>query len=101
MSAEQKAIEDADAREMQVYRLKMQHRGWCEADGVRDTGWYWWWDEDPDAPPLPVSVLYSHTNGTYFASRGQLGWTRPQDVLDMRGWWMPLSEPQVTKHPFS
>lgn len=99
MSLEQKAIEDMDAKRLQDYRRKMQHRGWCEADGVKEQAWYWWWNEDSDAAPVPVSVLYSGSDGTYFASAGQLGWTRFQHVLDMRGWWMKLVEPDTAKHP--
>lgn len=62
-------------------------------DSAERTDWYWWWDED--GLPLPVYVAYSPTSESYFATQGQLGWNRSQEILDMGGWWMPLREPSL------
>lgn len=58
-------------------------------------GWYWWWNEDPNSLPVPVSIVYSGTEKRYFASIGQLGWSRPQWVEDMGGKWQMLVEPSI------
>jgi hypothetical protein len=81
------------------YRLKMEHRGWFRWDAIDEGRWYWWWDEDPDGVPVPVNVMYSPTTEKCFASTGQLGWNRAQDVDSMGGWWMKLVEPSVADHP--
>jgi hypothetical protein len=60
-----------------------------------EQGWYWWWNEDPDSEPVPVSILKSGVDGRCFASMGQLGWTRAQNVEDMGGWWMRMVEPEL------
>ena len=58
-----------------------------------EQAWYWWWNEDPDSEPVPVSIITSGTDGRCFASKGQLGWTRHQYVEEMGGQWMRLIEP--------
>jgi len=60
-----------------------------------DQGWYWWWNEDPDDVPIPVSILASGMDGRCFASKGQFGWTRHQYVEEMRGRWIRLIEPEL------
>lgn len=60
-----------------------------------EQGWYWWWNEDPDDVPVPVSILASGMDGRCFASKGQFGWTRHQYVEEMGGWWMRLIEPEL------
>jgi len=59
------------------------------------SGWWWFWYGDADCAPAPVSIMYSGSDGRYFASSGQLGWTRRQYVDDMPGYWMPLPEPPI------
>lgn len=56
-------------------------------------GLWWWWNEDEDSLPIPVSIMYSGTSDSYFASEGQWGWTRFQNVEDMGGFWMRCYEP--------
>lgn len=56
-----------------------------------EQGYWWWWNED--GPPIPVYIMFSGTDGRYFASVGQHGWNRVQYVEDMGGMWMPLPEP--------
>lgn len=66
---------------------------WVPAAEVNEQGEWWWWNGDDDSAPVPVSILYSGFGNSYFASMGQLGWTRAQEVLDMGGWWMRILEP--------
>lgn len=69
---------------------------WTTWEGVTNIGEYWWWNGDWDSSPVPVSILSSYAgNGkyTYFATLGQLGWTRAQDVWDMGGWWKFIPTP--------
>lgn len=68
---------------------------WIQPDAIEEQGFYWWWNGDEDAAPIPVSVMLSGTCGEYFASVGQYGWTEPQFVTDMGGWWMKLVEPST------
>ncbi len=63
-------------------------------DLPRVSGLYWWWNEDEDSLPIPVSIHYSGTSDSYFAPAGQWGWTRFQDVQEMGGRWMRLIEPE-------
>jgi len=71
---------------------------WIKWNDVKEPGWYWWSSEPGDLP-VPVSVLHSPTSDTYFASQGQLGWTRSQELSDMMGWWMKLNEPKTPTNP--
>jgi hypothetical protein len=59
-----------------------------------EQGWYWWWNEDPDSLPVPVSILRS-SDGDCFASKGQLGWNTYQPVEEMGGQWIRLIEPET------
>lgn len=68
---------------------------WIKPEDIESQAFYWWWNGDEDAAPVPVSVMFSGTCGEYFASVGQYGWTEPQFVTDMGGWWMKLAEPSI------
>lgn len=70
---------------------------WVLPEKVDRQGWWHWWNGDLDAAPVPVSVLHSGGDGSYFASAGQLGWTAPQKVLDMGGWWAWIETPPIPK----
>lgn len=59
-----------------------------------ESGFWWWWNEDEDSLPYPIDIQYSGTSDSYFASIGQFGWTRAQEVSEMGGWWMRLPEPE-------
>lgn len=75
--------------------MNIDDANWVEWNGIDEQAWYWWWNGDLDSTPVPVSVLYSYTDQKYFASTGQLGWTRPQDVDEMGGWWLKIKEPEI------
>ena len=72
-----------------------------QVDWTRDlpteSGLYWYWNEDPDQPPFHVIILKGHAGDECFASRGQWGWTRTQNVSEMGGWWAPLEEPDLPR----
>ena len=61
-----------------------------------EAGYWWWWDGTDDDLPVPVDIMWSGGSGSYFASIGQFGWTEPQDVEDMGGFWIRLPEPSTT-----
>jgi len=44
-----------------------------------------------------VSVFHLRTNGKYFATQGQLGWTCLRDVEHMGGWWQKMIAPSVAQ----
>ena len=56
---------------------------------------WWWWNGDPDGDAIPVQIMYSGTDSSYFASQGQHGWNRAQDVKEMRGLWMHCDAPEI------
>lgn len=62
-----------------------------------DIGLWWWWNEDEDSEPIPVSISYSGTSGTYFAMAGQWGWNTFQEITGMGGLWMPVRTPETPK----
>lgn len=66
---------------------------WVTAAKVDEQGEWWWWNGDQDSAPVAVSVLYSGFGDNYFASVGQLGWTRAQDVTEMGGLWRQIIQP--------
>lgn len=66
--------------------------GW--KDSLPDEQGYWWW-WNYDGAPVPVSIMFSGTDNSYFATQGQFGWTRAQLVKDMGGMWMRLPEPET------
>lgn len=68
--------------------------GWSQ-ELPNDQCYWWWWDGDPDATPIPVSIMYSGTDSRYFASDNQHGWNRFQYVEDMGGWWAKITEPPL------
>lgn len=61
-----------------------------------EPGAYWWWCGDRDSAPIHIEIMTSGhgKNSTYFAPMGQYGWTQPQAVNDMGGWWMTLQMPE-------
>ncbi len=72
--------------------------GYGERLGWRDEppdeqGYWWWWNQDD--PPVPVYIMFSGTDNSYFATVGQLGRNRAQMVKDMGGMWMRLPEPET------
>ncbi len=70
---------------------------WTRWEAVKSPGEYWWWNEDLDSAPVPVTGSWSEGSGHYFAEVGQLGWNQPQDVKDMGGFWMRISQPSQPK----
>lgn len=72
---------------------KAANLGWSKLL-PNEQGLWWWWNEDEDSTPFPVSIMYSGTSDSYFASEGQWGWNTFQEVADMGGWWMKVAEPE-------
>lgn len=68
---------------------------WCTDKQVNDQGCWWWWNGDPDSGVVPVSVMWSGGSDIYFATQGQLGWNRPQDIIGMGGLWLKMVEPNI------
>lgn len=62
-----------------------------------ESGDYWWWNEDEDSRPIRVTIMWSGTTQSCFASMGQHGWSRHQDVEDMGGYWMVSEDPELPK----
>lgn len=60
-----------------------------------ESGAYWWWNEDEDSAPIHIEIMYSGSDGSYFAPAGQYGWNCFQSVAEMGGWWMRLHEPET------
>lgn len=88
-----------DSLEQTVENQQVQMTGWVDDKQVNEQCWWWWWNGDIDSCPVPVSVMWSGSNDTYFASQGQLGWTRAQDVIGMGGLWLKIKEPSTpTEH---
>lgn len=92
-------MEIPGSSEHEQYEHEMAKLGWQRWPSVDKQCWYWWWNEDPDGVPVPVSVMYSGQDKNYFASEGQLGWNRFQLVEEMEGWWKKLIEPATVGHP--
>jgi len=69
--------------------------GYWSRDLPNEQGVWWWWNDDEDSAPLHVSIMYSGSDGSYFAPAGQYGWNRYQPVKEMGGWWMRLREPAL------
>lgn len=70
---------------------------WVSDKQVNESGYWWWWNGDLDSAPVPVYVMWSGSTDTYFASMGQLGWNRAQDIIGMGGFWLRLPEPPIPK----
>jgi len=79
----------------QVEKLKADGAMQWTKEPPNDQGLYWWWNEDEDSAPIPVTIFYSGTDGSYFAPEGQWGWTRFQPVTEMGGVWIRLHEPST------
>lgn len=71
---------------------------WVQWQGVNEQGWYWHWNGDEDCIPVPVSVLYTPVEKLYFATMGQLGWTQPQNVEQLGGWWKLIRQMPIPMH---
>lgn len=56
-------------------------------------GVWWWWNEDEDSNPIPVHIEWSGTDGKCFATQGQYGWNRFQNVEEMGGYWKRCNTP--------
>ena len=52
----------------------------------------WWYDNGDQI--FPVNIAYSPTSQTFFACLGQWGWTRSQELSEMKGLWTPCIEPE-------
>jgi len=78
-----------------THEQKMAKNGWQTWRTLNSGGWYWWWDGDMEAAPVPVHLAYAITDCMHFATAGQLGWTRSQLVSTMGGWWCPMTPPAV------
>lgn len=104
--------------EIEIAVARAQNRMWVNEDGIgfilrvsqienhgpewtrelpNEQGLWWWWNED--GLPVPVSIMYSGTDGSFFASAGQWGWNRHQSVKDMGGLWTRLHEPETPSLP--
>lgn len=92
-----------ESNEIGIYQAWNRREGILPASGEaqawskslpNESGLWWWWNEDEDSMPLPVTIMYSGTSDSYFASEGQWGWTRFQNVEEMGGWWMKCIEPE-------
>lgn len=86
------ALERAEER---IAELETKRPQWVGAEQVLEQGWWHWWNGDRDIAPIPVSILWSGSDDRFFASIGQLGWTKPQYVTDMGGWWRLIPTPQL------
>ena len=68
---------------------------WVRSQKIIESGEYWWWNEDEDSAPVPVTVAWSGTDDRFFAEIGQLGWNRPQEVIEMGGWWKLIPQEPI------
>lgn len=90
----------APADAMTEYTLSCD---WVRWDAVDEQCWWWHWNEDPDSCQVPVSIMStSDAEGKhdFFANAGQLGWTEPQMVKDIGGWWMKMIQPSLPEETY-
>lgn len=69
--------------------------GWITPDKISRelfNGDIWWHDNGEQI--YPVNIAWSPTSLSFFATLGQWGWTRAQDVIEMGGMWKPCIEPE-------
>lgn len=70
-------------------------------DEPKEQGSYWMWDGDDESLPIHVEVMWSGHEGRCFVPRGQWGWTEPQSMDDLEGyWWSPLTPPPLPNVDF-
>lgn len=85
-----------DALKVVEYLESIGYAKWYRAEevsrDVHDSGDIWWWD-DEEGYPIPVNIGKCVMDDYYFACIGQWGWTRPQKLTDMGGWWTPCIPP--------
>lgn len=70
-------------------------RCWYEWHQVSREIWQgdiWWHDNGEQI--YPVNIAWNPTTLTFFATVGQWGWSRAQDLSEMGGRWMPCIEPE-------
>lgn len=68
---------------------------WCEWYEVSRLIWngdIWWHDNGEQI--YPVNIAWSPTEKAFFATRGQWGWTRAQNLSELGGRWTPCIEPE-------
>lgn len=65
---------------------------WHEVSRDIWDGDIWWWDNGEII--FPVNIAWSPTSESFFATLGQWGWGRAQDLSEMQGRWMPCVEPE-------
>lgn len=58
----------------------------------QECGYFWWAKEDN--APVPVLIMFSGTDKTYFAPHGQHGWPRFRKVSEMGGVWLKIEQPE-------
>ena len=80
--------------------LKTLYSDWTKTP-PSEQGAYWWWSGDEDSSPLHIEIMYSGSDGTYFATSGQYGWTVAQSVTEMGGWWIRIYAPKTYHTPCS
>ena len=71
---------------------------WYDADQICRAIWdggIWWHDNGEQI--YPVNIAWSPTSESFFATLGQWGWTRAQEVKDMGGKWAPCVSPEPDK----
>ena len=66
---------------------------WLKAEEVREGGTYWWLQNDEWANPVSIYVMKSGTDGSCFASAGQLGWWKAMQLKELGGLWQRIPEP--------
>jgi len=66
-----------------------------EAAALWESGSYWWLENDEYATPAVIYVMKSGTDGSCFASAGQLGWRRSRTVKELGGLWQRIPEPEL------
>ncbi len=65
-------------------------------DMPTEQGEYWLWQGDLDSAPIHVHVFYSGHSSECFLPAGQYGWTRAQDMKELKGaWWMASVVPAM------
>ena len=75
-------------------RAPSYHSSWSDKPPT-EQGWYWHWNGNPEARPVPTSVLFSGSRNACFVSAGQLGLKEAVFCDQYGGYWLPLVEPDV------
>lgn len=88
---------DLSAAQERIRQLEEGYQ-WSKCFPNKQALW-WWWNGNEDSAPIAVHIMYSGTDGSYFATEGQYGWNRAQDVEEMGGMWQPAYEPPAPSTP--